>query len=125
MTALGSGVAQARSASGLVRDVVLEIALLSRSAAHRSRACGVPDLGQVPQLDTRIMTGSLEAVVTCLEGDQVERDQQVRLPGSGGQPPGAVSAGRPVIAGSGERESRPGGGAGARSEEHTSELQSP
>jgi tetratricopeptide (TPR) repeat protein len=84
---------------------VLEVAVAGWSAAGRGDAGGVPDLGQVPQLDPRIMTRSLEPVVACLQGDRVQRDQQVRMAGqAGGQPPGPVPAGRPVLAGGGEGE---------------------
>jgi len=66
----------------------------------------VPDLGQVPQLDPRVVTAGLEAVVAGVEGDRVEGEEQVRLAGlAGGQPPGAVSAGWAVVAGGGEGES--------------------
>ena len=52
-------------------------------------------------------------MVTCFQGDRVQREQQVPLAGqAGGQPPGAVSAGRSVIVGGGEGES-PGAGAGS------------
>ena len=59
---------------------MLEITLLSRPPARRADAGGVPDLGQVPELDPRVMTLALEPVIARVEGDRVERDHQVRPP---------------------------------------------
>ncbi len=56
MTALRAGVAQAGPAARFIRGVVLQVALGGRPAADRAGAGGVPDLGQVPQLDPGIMT---------------------------------------------------------------------
>ena len=93
---------------------MLEIALLGRPPARRTATGDVPDLGQVPELDPRVMTAGLEPVITGVDGDRVERDQQVRPPGHpGGQPPGPVAAGRPVTPGGGEGEPRPQAGAGS------------
>jgi len=89
----------------LVGDVVLEVAVAGWSPAGRGDTDGVPDLGQVPQLDPRVMTAGLEPVVARVQGDRVQGDQQVPLAGqAGGQPPGPVPAGRPVLAGAGEGE---------------------
>ena len=44
----------------------------------------MPDLGQVPQLDPRVMTVGLKAVITGVKGDRVKLDQQVRLSGDPG-----------------------------------------
>lgn len=71
-------------ASRFVRDVMFEIALLGWPAAGRSGARGMPDLGQVPQLDPRIMTAGLKPVVTGVQGDRVQGDDQVRLAGDPG-----------------------------------------
>jgi hypothetical protein len=74
----------------------------------------VPDLGQVPQLDSGVVAAGLEPVVAFLQRDRVQSEQQSLLPGqAGGQPPGAVPAGRPVITGGGEGEPRQGAGAGS------------
>ena len=112
----GRAVAQAGPAACLVGDVVFEVAVAGGSPAGRGGAGGVPDLGQVPELDSRVMTGSLEPVVACVQGDRVQREEQVPLAGqAGGELPGAVSAGRPGLAGAGEGESRrrvAGGSAG-------------
>ena len=61
---------------------MFEVALLGRPPAGRPGAGRVPDPGQVPERDPRIMTPGLEAVVARVEGDRVERDQQVRPPGT-------------------------------------------
>ncbi len=54
------------------------------------RAGGVPDLGQVPELDPGIVARGLEPVIAVLGGDGVQRDEQVRLPaGPGAELPGA------------------------------------
>jgi hypothetical protein len=63
---------------------MFEIALLGWPAAGRSGARGMPDLGQVPQLDPRIMTAGLKPVVTGVQGDRVQGDDQVRLAGDPG-----------------------------------------
>src|SRR6185437_13345148 len=52
---LWTAVAQARPPARFIRDVVLEITLCGGSAAARSGAGRVPDLGQVPELDPGIM----------------------------------------------------------------------
>jgi hypothetical protein len=63
----------------------------------------VPDLGQVPEHDPRIVAGRLEPVIAILGGDRVHGDDQIRLPGgAGGQPPGPVPAGRAVLTGGGD-----------------------
>src|SRR5713101_3335065 len=77
----------------------------------------MPDLAQVPQLDPGVVALGLEPVVTILGGDRVKRDDQAGPVCPGSQPPGAVSAGRPVRAGGREGESEakghdPGGAAG-------------
>src|SRR6266852_5961506 len=72
----------------------------------------MPDLAQVPQLDPGVVALGLEPVVTILGGDRVKRDDQAGPVCPGSQPPGAVSAGRPVRAGGREGESGPGGAAG-------------
>jgi hypothetical protein len=106
----GSPFARTSSSACLVRHAVLEIALRGRPPAAGSGACGVPDLGQVPEPDPGIMPAGLVPVITRISGDRLERDDQVRLSGgSGGQPPGAPSAGwpGPLVRGEGEPR-RPG-----------------
>ena len=108
-----AAITQARPAARFVGDVVLEVTGGGGAPADRAGAGRVPDLGQVPQLDPGIMAFGLEPVVTVAGGDRVERDGQIWLSaGPGAQCPGAVSAGRSMLAGSGERESRTRGAAG-------------
>jgi hypothetical protein len=86
---------------------VLEVAGGGGPPADRAGAGGVPDLGQVPELDPGIMTPGLVPVVAVLGGDGVEGDDQVRPVSGGAQLPGAVAAGRPGLAGGGEGEPGP------------------
>jgi hypothetical protein len=58
----------------------------------------VPDLGQVPQLDARVVALGLVAMITLVDGDRIERDDQAWPVSPGPQPPGAVSARRAVLA---------------------------
>ena len=89
-------ITQARSATGLVGDVVLEIALGGGARAGRPGAGGIADLGQVAELDPGVVALGLEPVITILGGDRVEGYEQIWVSvGPGAQPPGAVSAGRP------------------------------
>ena len=68
----------------------------------------MPDLGQVPQCDARIVASGLVPVIAVAGGDRLECDDLVSLSGNpGGQPPGPVPAGRAVGDGGRERESRP------------------
>jgi hypothetical protein len=84
---------------------VFEIALRGGAAAGRGGAGGVPDLGQVPEHDARIVAAGLMAVVALAGGDRLDPDQQVRLAGQpGGQPPGAIPAGRSRLVIASERE---------------------
>src|ERR1700678_2369314 len=107
MPALRRAITQTRSTLGFIRGVVFEVALLRGATAGRAGAGGVPDLGQVPELDPRVVAGSLEPVIAGIGGDRVDADDQVRLPGDpGAQPPPAVPAGRPVLAFGGEGEPR-------------------
>jgi hypothetical protein len=111
--ALRVAVAQAGPAAGLVGDVVLEIAAGRRSAAAGSGTRGVPDLGQVPQHDPRIMAPGLVPVVTILAGQRLDLDQQVPLPGDpGAEPPCPVSSRRTRTVGGGEGERWPAGRVG-------------
>src|SRR6185437_5524007 len=112
MTALRSGITQARPAACLVRGVVLEIAGPGGPPADGAGAGGVPDLRQVPQLHPGIMAPGLVLVLAWVGVQGVDRDDQVRPVTRNGQPPGAVSAGRPVPAGRGEREPGAAGRAG-------------
>ncbi len=107
VAALRSAVAQAGSSACFVWDVVLEVGLGGGPSADRPGAGGVPDLGQVPQLDPGIVAPGLETMVAGISGDRVEGDDQVWLSaGPGAQLPGPVSAGRLVLAGGREGESR-------------------
>ena len=92
-----------------LRGVVFEVALCGGSAAAWPGAGGVPDLGQVAELDPGIMALGLESVIAVAGGDRVEGDGQVWLSGCAGvQLPGAVSVvGWPVPAGGGEGEPGP------------------
>jgi hypothetical protein len=115
MPALGPPVAFARSAAGLVRGVVLEVAAGGGPAAGRAGARGVPDLGQVAELDPGIMPGGLKPVIAGTGGDRVDLDDQVRLPGGpGAEPPRSVPAGGPVLpcGSEGERGAVPARSAG-------------
>ena len=58
---------------------MLKIALRGGPAAAWPGAGGVPDLGQVAELDAGIMPPGLITVVTLIDGDRVEHDQQVPL----------------------------------------------
>src|SRR5712691_6561274 len=101
-------IAQTRPSARLVGDVVLEIALGGRPPAGRPGTGRVPDLGQVPQLDPRIVTRGLVAVIAGLRGDRLKRHHQVRLPaGPGRESPVPVSARRAVLVRGREGEPRP------------------
>jgi len=64
----------------------------------------------VAELDSGVVTFGLVSVVAVACGDRVEGDDQVPLAGCpGGQPPGAVSAGRPLLVYGREGESGPAG----------------
>jgi hypothetical protein len=107
--ALRAAIAQARSPACFIGDVVLKIALGRGTPTARPGAGGVPDLGQVAELDAGVVALGREPVITLTGGDRVQGDQQVRLPGGpGGEPPAAVSARRAVLAGG--REGEPGSG---------------
>jgi len=61
---------------------------------------GVPGwLGDVPEHDPGVVACGLMAVVAVCGGDRPDLDKHVRV--SGGEPPGAVPAGRPGLTGSG------------------------
>ena len=92
--ALRARVAQAGLAARLVRDIVLEVALARGPTADRASTSGMPDLGQVPELDTGIVTIGLEPVIAGLSSERVELDDQVRSVSGGAQPPGPVPARR-------------------------------
>ena len=95
--AFRTAITQARSPARLVRDIMLEIAGGSRSAADRAGAGGVPDLGQVPQLDAGVVTLGLEPVVAVLGGNGVEGDHEVWSFSSDPQPPDPIPARRAVL----------------------------
>jgi hypothetical protein len=93
--ALGVAVAQAGPSPGFVRDVVLEIAVGGGAPAAGAGAGRVPDLGEVPERDAGIMTVGLVPVIAVPGGDRLDLEEQVALAGeAGGEPPGAVAAGR-------------------------------
>src|SRR5580765_2058222 len=99
---LRAGIAETRSSACFVRGVVLEVALGGGPPADGAGAGGVPDLGQVPELDPGIVAAGFVAAVARVGGDRVQVDDQVR-PGSGGaQPPAAVPIGRAAPASGGE-----------------------
>src|SRR6202167_6835848 len=101
--ALRPAVTHARSATRFVRNVMFPVALRGGPAAARGRASSVPDPGQVPQHDPRIVGGCLEPVIAVLGGDRMHGDDQGRLARSaGGQPPAAVPARRAMLPGSGD-----------------------
>ena len=92
--ALRAAITQAGSSVRFVWRVVLEVAL--GGPPYRAGAGGVPDLGQVPELNARIVAPAFKPVVAVLRGERVEGDQQVRPIAGGVQSPGSVAAGRPV-----------------------------
>src|SRR5580693_1712368 len=92
MTAGRIAVAQATAAACLVGNIVLVIASPGGPAAARPGTPRVPDLGQVPQHHPGIMPPGLPPVITVPGGQRPDLDQH--LPGPGGEPPGAVPAGR-------------------------------
>jgi hypothetical protein len=79
---LWPAVTETRSSACFVRGVVLEVGLGGGPPADGAGAGGVPDLGQVPELDPGIVTAGFVAVVAGVGGDRVQVDDQVR-PGSG------------------------------------------
>ena len=109
VTALRAGITQAGSSARFVWRVVLEVALAGGSPAYRAGTGGVPDLGQVPQPDPGVVAAGLVPVVAGVGGDRVDRDDQVRSGSGGAQPPGAVPAGRAVLADGSEGEPRRSG----------------
>ena len=71
---------------------MFEVALCGGSSAAWPGAGGVPDLGQVAELDPGILALGLESVITLAGGDRVEGDGQVSRPVFPGvQLPDAVS----------------------------------
>src|SRR5580692_7480432 len=100
--ALRAAITQTRSATGLIRNVMLEITSGRGPPAPRPGTSGVPDLGQVPEHHPGIMTLSLPPVIAVPGRQRADLDQHVLLPG--GEPPGAVPAGRAVVIGGGKGE---------------------
>src|SRR6185312_14998533 len=98
VTALRAGVAETGPAAGLVRDVVVDVALGGGPAAHRAGAGRVPHLDQVLQPDPGIVTAGLVPVVAGVGVQGLQGDDQVRPAAGGAQPPGAVPSGRSVPA---------------------------
>src|SRR6185312_9874063 len=101
VTTLRADVAETGPAACFVRDVVVDVALGGRPAAHRAGAGRVPHLDQVLQPDTGIVTAGLVPVVAGVGGQRLQGEDQVRSRSGGAQPP---DAGRAVPAGRGERE---------------------
>ena len=110
VAAFGAGVAEAAATAGLVGGVVLVVALGGGPPADRAGAGGVPDLGQVPELDSGVVGPAFMLVVAGVGGDRVDRDDQVPAGSGGTQSPGAISAPwRPVPTGGSEAEPRRAG----------------
>src|SRR5690242_2722277 len=107
MTTLWAAITQARPATRLVRDIMFEVTLASWPAADRTDAGGVPDLGQVPQLDSGVAALGLEPVAAVLGAEGVELDDEVGSGAGGAQPPGPGSSRRPVPLFEGEAEPGP------------------
>src|SRR5690242_18807777 len=120
MPTLRTTITKTRPATRLVWDIVLEVTLAGGPSADRTRTGGVPDLGQVPELDSRIVTAGGEPVVAVLGAQGVQLDDQVRSRSGRPQPPGPQPARRAVPRFGGEAEPGPvpasgrGGGAGPR-----------
>jgi hypothetical protein len=82
MSALRADITEAASSARFVWRVVLEVASDGGSPADRAGTGGMPDLGQMLQLDARIVAAAFKPVVAVLGGQRVEGDQQVRpVPG--------------------------------------------
>jgi len=104
-SALRVPITQTRTATGLIRGAMFEVAVFGRAAAPRPGTRGVPDLGQVPQLDPGVMPGGLPPVVAVPGGDRLDVHDQAALPGyPGGQPPAAIAARWSGLGGRGEGE---------------------
>ena len=102
-------IAQTRTATGIIRNVILEITVHGRSPAAGAGACRVPDLGQVPEHHAGIMPLCLGLVVARVRGDRADRDEQVPLARDpGGEPPAPVAARRAGLIDAGE--GKPGSG---------------
>src|SRR5690242_2805824 len=114
MTTLWAAITQACPAARLIRDIMFEVTLAGGSAADRADAGGVPDLGQVPQLDSGVVALGLEPVVAVPGAEGVELDDEVGSGAGGAQPPGPESSRRPVPLLEGEAEPGPGPAAGFR-----------
>src|SRR5580692_8786787 len=105
--ALRPAITQTRSATGLIRDVMLEITSGRGPPAPRPGTPGVPDLGQVPEHHPGIMTPGLPPVIAVSGGQRPDLDQHVLLPG--GEPPRPGPARRAGLPGGGEGERRAAG----------------
>jgi hypothetical protein len=73
---LRTAVAQAGAAARLERGVVLEVGLAGGPTADGAGAGGVPDLGQVPQLEPGVVAIGFVLVVARIGVDGVEGDGQ-------------------------------------------------
>src|SRR5580658_697206 len=108
--ALGVPITQAGPAPGLIRDVMFEITVRRGTPAAGAGACRVPDLSQVAELDTGIMTLGLVPVIAVSSGDRLDVHEQVPLAGDpGGQPPRPVPSSRAGRADGSEGEPGPAG----------------
>src|SRR5580692_4613920 len=100
--ALRPAITHTRSATGLIRNIVLEITSGRGPPAARPGTPRVPDLRQVPEHHPGIMPPGLPPVITLPGRQRPDLDQQ--LPDPGGEPPGAVPAGRAGLIGGSEGE---------------------
>src|SRR5690348_15412171 len=107
MPTLRTAITKTRPATRLVWDIVLEVPLAGGPSADRTRTGGVPDLGQVPELDSRVVTAGGEPVVAVLGAQGVQLDDQVRSRSGRPQPPGPQPARRAVPRFGGEAEPGP------------------
>ena len=75
---LRTPITQARSPARFVRRVVLEVALAGGSPTDRAGAGRMPDLGQVPKLDPRVMAVGFVPVLAVVGVQGVDPHDQVR-----------------------------------------------
>src|SRR5580658_9259134 len=89
---------------------MFEITVRRGTATAGAGACRVPDLSQVAELDTGIMTLGLVPVIAAFRGDRLDVHEQVPLTGDpGGQPPRPVPSSRAGRAGGSDGEPDPAG----------------
>src|SRR5689334_5028768 len=107
MPAFGVAVTKIRPAARLERDIMLEVALGGGPSAYRAGAGGMPDLSQVPELYSGVMSLGLELVVAVVGVQGVQLHDQVRAGSGGAQPPGPQPTRRPILVFAGEAEPGP------------------